>query len=187
MNDKKKIAIIACAMALPGEKGYTRFSFLADLLGENNYKVDVYTSSFNHWEKAQRDTEKIEKIKQKVSYGVNIVHEPGYKKNVDLRRVVSHILLAKNAVKEIKKREYDLIYVIIPDNFLAANVTRYAKKNNIPVIIDIEDTWPEGMEMLFSVPIISNFFFLPLELRQEKHICLRMLLLGHQMSIGMFR
>ena len=44
----KKIAIIAMATALKNEKGYTRFTFLADMLVKRGYEVDLITSSFQH-------------------------------------------------------------------------------------------------------------------------------------------
>lgn len=161
----KKIAIIACAMALPSEKGYTRFSFLADFLVNHGYQVDVFTSSFNHWEKKQRDVKRINKISEKTSYGIFLAKEPGYKKNIDFRRIVSHSALAINMIKVLDKqnneKSYDLLYCVIPDNFLAASVSKYGKKHNIPVIIDIEDTWPEGMRMIFNIPVISKVVFSP--------------------------
>lgn len=162
----KKIAIIACAMGLPGEKGYTRFSYLADFLTEKGYEVDLYTSSFNHWEKAQRDKNKIRAITKKLRYKVFLAKEPGYKKNVDIRRIFSHMLLARNITKLLgnnhSKKEYDLLYCVIPDNALAAAVSTFGKKNNIPVIIDIEDLWPEGMERLLHIPpLFSSIVFWP--------------------------
>ena len=93
---KKRIAIIACALGLPGEKGYSRFPYLANMLCEKGYDVDLYTSTFNHWEKAQRDVNAVKAIKKTVPYNIVLAYEPGYKKNVDIRRIISHKRLAKN-------------------------------------------------------------------------------------------
>ena len=98
----KKVAIIACALGLPGEKGYSRFPYLANMLCEQGYDVDLYTSTFNHWEKAQRDHKKIEMIQASVPYNIILSYEPGYKKNIDLRRIISHKKLAKNIVKSLE-------------------------------------------------------------------------------------
>lgn len=169
---KKKIAVIASAMALPGEKGYTRFPYLANLMCEYGYAVDIYTSTFNHWEKAQRDLKIIELTKKKVPYNIFLVQESGYKKNVDINRVISHHELSKNIVpileQENKKQKYDLIYCGIPDNEFANCVCSFAKKNSIPVIIDIEDLWPEGMKLVFNVPIISDIVFFPFSFNAKK-------------------
>ena len=160
-----KIGIIACALALPGEKGYTRFAYLADMLQKKGYEVDLYTSSFNHWEKAQRNPQAVEEIRSRTDYGIRLVHEPGYKKNIDVRRIISHTILAENAVKEIEKnsrdRKYDLLYAIIPDNGLAAAVTKYGNEQGIPVVIDVEDLWPESMEMVMHIPVVTDVLYYP--------------------------
>ena len=160
----KRIAIIACAIGLPGEKGYSRFPYLANMLCGQGYDVDLYTSTFNHWEKAQRKNDKVRSIQEKVPYNIVLAYEPGYKKNIDIRRVRSHGKLAGNLLLKIDENHtgnpYDLLYVIIPDNKLAADVSQFGKKNKIPVIVDIEDLWPEGMELILSVPkFIGNIVF----------------------------
>ena len=159
-----RVAIIACAVGLPGEKGYSRFPYLSNLLCNKGYTVDLYTSTFNHWEKAQRDENKVREIQENVPYKIILAHEPGYKKNIDIRRIFSHRRLAKNIVQSLernhKKTPYDLLYVIIPDNRLAADVVRFGKENEICTIVDIEDLWPEGMEQMFHIPkIVGSVLF----------------------------
>ncbi len=55
----KKIAIITMGVRLDGEKGYTRFGYLCEFLTKAGFQVDLITTTFQHWEKAQRDMEKI--------------------------------------------------------------------------------------------------------------------------------
>ena len=170
---KKRVAIIACALGLPGEKGYSRFPFLANMLCNNGFDVDLYTSTFNHWEKAQRDENKIKSIQTTVPYNIVLAYEPGYKKNVDIRRIISHGQLAKNLLRVLSERHnkqpYDLLYVIIPDNKLAADVAEYGRQHNLPVIVDIEDLWPEGMEQMLPIPkAIGNIVFFSLRKNAKK-------------------
>lgn len=145
----KKIAIITLAVALEGEKGYSRFRFLANLLSQY-YEVDLITSTFQHWEKKQRDINSVSKMSNK--FNIKLAYEPGYKRNVDIRRFFSHRIAVKNIIKILGKKDYDLIYCIIPDNHMAATVGRFAKKKEIKCIIDIEDLWPEAMEMVTKLP-----------------------------------
>lgn len=153
----KSIAIVTLAVALEGEKGYSRFRFLANLLSDY-YDVDLITSTFQHWEKKQRNADVISNMKSK--YGIQLAYEPGYKKNVDLRRLHSHKIAVKNIIKILQKKEYDLIYCIIPDNNMAATVGKYAKENSIKYIVDVEDLWPEAMEMVSPLPkTINNLIF----------------------------
>ena len=139
----KKIAIVTLAVALEGEKGYSRFRSLAEILSKK-YLVDIITSSFQHWEKKKRDTDKLISNNNK-SYGLKFAYEPGYKKNVDIKRFYSHKIAVRNIIKILEKEKYDLIYCIIP-------VGNYAQKHGIKYIVDIEDLWPEAMEMISPLP-----------------------------------
>jgi glycosyltransferase involved in cell wall biosynthesis len=161
----KKIAIVTLAVALENEKGYSRFRFLANLLSDY-YKVDLITSTFQHWEKKQRDRERLEKIQRK--YAVKLAYEPGYKKNLDLRRIISHGIAVKNMIRILQANQYDLIYCIIPDNGMAAKIGEYAKGKGIKYIVDVEDLWPEAMEMVSPLPRSINFFLFSSFRRQAK-------------------
>lgn len=147
----KKIAIVTLFVALEGEKGYSRFRSLAEILSKE-YAVDIITSSFQHWEKKQRDTDKLMKENKEKPYQLKFAYEPGYKKNVDIRRMRSHKAAAGNIIKLLEEAEYDLIYCIIPDNYVAAEVAAYAKKKGKKLIIDVEDLWPEAMQMVLHLP-----------------------------------
>lgn len=147
----KKIAIVTLAVALEGEKGYSRFRSLAEMLSKK-YAVDIITSSFQHWEKKQRDVDKLIRDNHDKPYRLKFAFEPGYKKNVDFTRIYSHKIAVKNIIKILKEEEYDLIYCVIPDNNMAASVGKYAHKQGIKNIVDIEDLWPEAMEMVSPLP-----------------------------------
>lgn len=145
----KNIAIVTLAVALENEKGYSRFRFLANMLCDY-YNVDLITSTFQHWEKKQRDPKEINAMDTR--YGIKLAYEPGYKKNVDICRFYSHRIAVKNILKILQEKDYDLIYCIIPDNNMAAIVGSYAKNKGIKYIVDVEDLWPEAMEMVSPLP-----------------------------------
>lgn len=48
-----KIAVITMGVRLNGEKGYTRFRYICEFLADAGYQVDLITTTFQHWEKAQ--------------------------------------------------------------------------------------------------------------------------------------
>lgn len=152
---------------LHGEKGYTRFAYLAQFLVRAGYEVDLITSSFQHWEKRQRDIEAIDK--SLYPFGLHFIYEPGYKKNVDPRRIYSHHLAAKNLRTFLEEREYDLVYAEIPPNDVALAAARYAKDRQIPFVADVNDLWPEAMRMVLDIPVLSNILFYPLA-RQAKAV-----------------
>ena len=153
----KKIALVTAFVALHGEKGLGRLFYLAELFAKYGYEVEAITSRFQHWEKKFRDAAEIAKIESPCK--ITLLDETGYTKNVQVKRILSHRKLAKNILEYLEQNEYDLIYNMIPDNHLSAVAAEYARKHNIPFVIDVEDLWPEAMKMVFDVPVVSNILF----------------------------
>lgn len=163
----KKIAVITMGVRLDGEKGYTRFRYLCDFLTEAGYRVDLITTTFQHWEKAQRDIEKIRKSDYR--FGLKFIYEPGYKRNVDIKRIRSHRIAAKNLTALLEREgDYDLLYAEIPPNDVALACGEFAKKRGIPFVADVNDLWPEAMRMVLDIPVISSILFYPLQRDAEK-------------------
>lgn len=94
-SPRPRIAVVTMGVKLGDEtRGYTRFRFLSELLVREGFDVDLYTSSFQHWEKAKRDLTRA--CYQNLPYRVRFIEEPGYKRNLDLARIRSHHIAAKN-------------------------------------------------------------------------------------------
>ncbi len=158
---KKKLLVIANFTKLPNENGNSRFTYIINLIDKEKYDVELITSSFSHGEKKQRGEIKIEGL----DYKITLIKEPGYKKNVSLKRFYSHYIFAKNVKKYLEKSKNnpDIIYCAVPSLDVAKVVSNFAKKNNVRFIIDIQDLWPEAFKMVFNVPVISNIIFAPME------------------------
>lgn len=164
---KKKIAVISMGVKLNGEKGYSRFRYIGDFLSDAGYQVDLITTTFQHWEKAQRDIDTIKKEDYK--FQLKFIYEPGYRKNIDPRRIWSHQIAAKNLTKLLEQEgDYDLVYCEIPPNDVALAAAEYAKKKGIPFVPDVNDLWPEAMRMVVDIPVISDILFYPLKRDAEK-------------------
>nr|WP_317428449.1 glycosyltransferase family 4 protein [uncultured Blautia sp.] len=163
----KKIAVISMGVKLDNEKGYSRFRYIGDFLSDAGYQVDLITTTFQHWEKAQRNLDEIKKENYK--FNLKFIYEPGYKKNIDFRRIRSHRIAAKNLRQLLEKEgDYDLIYCEIPPNDVALAAAEYAKAKDIPFVPDVNDLWPEAMRMVLDMPVISNILFYPLLRDAEK-------------------
>ncbi len=152
-----KIAVITQAVKLADEiAGLNRTSYVAKLLAEKGYEVDLLTSTFQHWEKRRRD---IAHAKYwEFPYDVVFLEEPGYTKNISLARIRSQNVFSAN-LREYLKREgtkYDLIWCQIPPNNIAADAGRFARANGIPFIVDVNDLWPEAMKMVVNVPVLAD-------------------------------
>lgn len=151
------------------ESNNSRFVYLAKLFAksdENN--VEIITSDFNHIKK-----EKFNKVGELTGIKITACHEPGYPKNVCLKRFNSHKKLSKNIKEYLEKRKKpDIIYCAIPSLAVGKTVAKYAEKNGIRFIIDVQDLWPEAFKMVFNIPIISNIIFYPMK-READYIYAR--------------
>ena len=162
-----KVAVITMGVKLDGEKGYTRFRYLCEFLVKKGYEVDLITTTFQHWEKKQRDLESVDQ--KSYPFGIKFIYEPGYRKNIDLRRVRSHKIAAENLRKLLEKEgDYDLIYAEIPPNDVALAAAEYAHRNKIPFVADVNDLWPEAIRMVFDIPVVSDLLLYPLKRDAEK-------------------
>ena len=158
---KKKILIIANFTKLPWEKGNSRFPYIINLIDKEKYDVELVTSSFSHGDKRQREKQPED---MNLDYKITLIDEPGYKKNVSLKRFYSHHVFAKNVEKHLGQIEKpDVIYCAVPSLDVAKVAAKYAENNDIKFIIDIQDLWPEAFKMVFNVPVISDIIFYPMK------------------------
>lgn len=158
---KKKILIIANFTKLPWEKGNSRFPYIINLIDKEKYDVELVTSSFSHGDKRQREKQPED---MNLDYKITLIDEPGYKKNISLKRFYSHHVFAKNVEKHLGQIEKpDVIYCAVPSLDVAKVAAKYAENNDIKFIIDIQDLWPEAFKMVFNVPVISDIIFYPMK------------------------
>ena len=163
---KKKIMLIANYWHFEEEKASSRYRSMADVISEK-YDLEVITSSFRHLTKKQRDINSFDL--EKLPYKVTMLFEPDYYKNISLRRISSHHKFAKRIKKYLEQSEKpDCIIVSVPSLSVGDVVTKFAKKNRIPVIVDIQDLWPEAFKMAINIPIISDILFAPMMLQANR-------------------
>lgn len=159
-NDNKDVLLIAHFCSDFDGNGNNRFNYLAELFSNHSINVELVTSDFSHNKKDKRDTTDLKEI----NYNISFIEEPMYIKNISLKRFYSHAIMAKNLKKYLYLRKKpDVIYCSVPSLDVAFTVAKFAKKNNIKFIIDIQDLWPEAFKMVFNVPIISNIIFYPMK------------------------
>ena len=164
---KKDIMLIVNYWHFEQEKASSRYRSFANVLCEK-YDLEVVTSTFCHLTKKQRDVNSLEL--DKLPYKMTLQYEKGYKKNIGFDRISSYKQFGKNVQKYLTKRKKpDLIIVSVPSLGVADRVTKYANKNKIPVIVDIQDLWPEAFKMALSIPIVSDILFYPMK-RQANRI-----------------
>ena len=160
MSNKKDILLIANYWHFEQEKASSRYRTFADILCKH-YDLEIVTSTFAHLKKEQRDETKLGI--NLLPYEMKLIYEKGYSKNISLKRISSYTQFGKNVIKYLKVRKLpDLIIVSVPSLAVADYVSKFAKENNIPLIIDIQDLWPEAFKMAIKAPVISDMLFAPM-------------------------
>lgn len=128
---------------LNNESRLGRMGLLAEELAERGNEVIWYTSTFSHLKKEQIYKEDTT-VNIKENYVIEFIKTYGYKKNISLGRILSYRHLAHKFKKMSKKTEKpDIIYVAFPTIELAEKAIKYGKKNNIPIVVDVRDLWPD--------------------------------------------
>lgn len=147
-HEKKKLKVwlIAEGEPLPVEASQRlmRTGMLANYLSTHDMDVIWWSSSFIHGRKDYYCKE-TQVIPQNENYKLYLLHSKiAYKKNISLRRIVYHQILAKQFRKESEKTEKpDMILCCYPTVQFATEATRYGKKHHIPVVLDVRDLWPD--------------------------------------------
>ena len=132
-NFTMKIAIINCF-----DTWQNRVDFVEEYFKKNNHSVTVITSDFKHREKTRIVNKK---------EGYVYINVPSYRTNVSVGRIYSHYIFAKRAFNYIENHclKPDLLYVLIPPNFLSCFSARYKRRYNCKLILDVIDMWPESL------------------------------------------
>jgi glycosyltransferase involved in cell wall biosynthesis len=67
----------------------------------------------------------------------------GYQSSLSINRILSHFIYSLQVFKYLMKARVDIIYVILPPNWLTLTVL-FKLTKNIKIIVDVLDLWPEA-------------------------------------------
>lgn len=127
----KKAVLISCF-----DWYHARLSPIEDELKKKGYSVMVLTSDFDHLNKC--------KITDKV-LPCEYLSVPPYKKNLSVKRFLSHKKFASLVKEKIYSIIPNLIYVLLPPNSVGYECAKYKKDYpHSKLIVDIIDLWPES-------------------------------------------
>ena len=127
-----------------GKQRLMRTGILSNELSKRGHEVVWWTSTFDHYNRKHR-FETDQELTVNSDYLIQYLKGCGYKKNVSLSRIIDNNLVAKKFKIKAKKTLYkpDIILSSIPTAELSLEAVRFGKKNNIPVVLDIRDMWPD--------------------------------------------
>jgi len=131
-----------------------RTGILARIISENtDHKVTWWTSTFNHFTKEHvYNEDTIVNVNENLK--MITLKGKGYKRNISLDRISDHQKIAqkfRNYIREEQKP--DIIVASFPTLYLCQACVRYGKENNVPVIIDYRDMWPEVFVEIVPMPL----------------------------------
>ena len=117
---------------------------LSKMLVDKGHQVTWWTSTFDHQSKSYiYNNDKCISVEENLEM-IYLHSNIGYKKNVSIKRIINHKLIAKkfNKISDIKSTP-DIIYCSFPPIELSFAAVYYAKRKNIPVVVDARDLWPD--------------------------------------------
>lgn len=139
-----------------------RFTEIAKYLNKID-SVELITSSFSHNLKQK----KVCKI-QPTEYKLTFIDAPSYKRNISLQRLRSCKVFAKNIKSYLRKtQDIKLVYCAVPSLDVAKVAIDFCKREKIPIILDIQDLWPDAFYMVFDIPVVSKLLFFPLKVMAD--------------------
>lgn len=155
-----KIWLVTIGEPIPHEQNKLRMhrtGILAKFASEkSSHNIIWWTSDFNHFTKESIFNKDHSFVVNK-QLTVITLNGGGYQRNVSIDRIKDHKRIS-DKFRTFSKNESapDIIIAAFPTLGLCEEVLRYGKKNNIPVLIDYRDMWPEVFVDI--VPGFMKFF-----------------------------
>ena len=109
---------------------------IAKYIGQSGYKVEYYTSKFDHFAKQYRNNKKCN-----TSYKVSLINATGYYSNKSILRILSNLTFAVNLLAKALKINEKVIWIIsYPHGYgLLAIAIRKLIRRKDKIIVDIRD------------------------------------------------
>lgn len=121
-----------------------RMGLLAEELRKGSNNITWWTSTLHYSNKTMRYKSDAE-LAVDDNYRIRFVHSIGYDKNLSIRRLRHYALEQKRFLQLAEREESipDIIVTSMPAIEWAYASVKYAKAHNVPVFVDIRDTFPD--------------------------------------------
>lgn len=140
--------IISVGEPLPCDGANVRLRRMGNLAqyisDDENNRVEWFSVSFDHYKKIQRVEDDTD-IALRDNYILHLLRVNGYKKNISVSRIIHHLMGAKKIYKKMCSIDTkpDVIIASMEPLENSSVSVKYAKENNIPIVVDVRDLWPE--------------------------------------------
>ncbi len=120
-----------------------RTGIICQMIQARGHNLTLWTSTFDHFKHKNRFN-KNKLVNVNAEYEIHFLKSAGYKKNFSLKRFIDDYNVALNFKKTcIDKIKPSIIFVSMPSIELAYQAVVFAKKNRIPIYVEIRDLWPD--------------------------------------------
>jgi glycosyltransferase involved in cell wall biosynthesis len=149
-----KIWLLEIGEPLPIEKDVRlhRYGMMSAHLAALGHDVTWWTSSYSHFTKGhlvEQDT-----VVTVAGVRLRILRGPGYGRNVSVARFRHQADFARRFLIESEKCEKpNVILAPVPTIEGAYAAVTYGLKNNVPVVVDVRDQWPDEFVDLSPKPL----------------------------------
>ena len=117
---------------------------LAEELASRGHEVVWWASCFNHLRKQWHFTDDTT-FEPIPGVTVHALRGCGYSRNVSMRRVIDHRLLARKFRSRAEQAPPpDIVVTSLPPHDLAAEAVRSAKHHGAKAVVDLRDKWPDN-------------------------------------------
>jgi len=131
-----------------------RIGMIAQALERRGHSVTWWSSTFRHGTKKllfNSDQEIVINPRLRL----NLIHAGAYTKNISLKRYKHHRKVAKRFYEGLAKQPPpDVIVCAFPLIDLAHRAVEYARNRSIPIVVDVQDLWPDTF--LDEVPRVAR-------------------------------
>lgn len=120
-----------------------RTAMLGDALRGRGHEIMWWSTNFFHPTKTFL-APGYQEIEIDSDYEIRLLEGIPYRKNLSLRRYLHYKRLGTTFSRmHDRVPKPDLIVTALPDYDLSASMVEYAEKNRIPILVDVQDLWPD--------------------------------------------
>lgn len=134
-----------------------RYAWICEQLAAAGHEVTWWSSDFFHVLKQRRGRGWEER---RPAATVRIVFVPtlAYARNISVRRLYSHFLYARQLPRAFAAATPpDLIITSFPPIGSSRKVVEFAHARGVPVVVDVQDLWPDAFDLAFPKPLRRLF------------------------------
>lgn len=114
-----------------------RLKYIKKIALEQEFEITFVSSDFSHLRKAYCTKDELLGVDE-------VIHSRKYKRNISIGRIFSYLDFSFQAKKVIRRYSPNIVYAVIPPNYLARTCIKLKKEIGCKLIFDIVDMWPES-------------------------------------------